>query len=107
MVAMGLAIFLMGLKIYRRQGPLGSPFTRVAQVFVAAARKWHVEKEAGEGRGSDMYYNGEDEQRTAGGRCLVHTPQFRYVGLSISFSGLEGGLSRASVEDGSASMARE
>ncbi|KAL3719120.1 hypothetical protein ACJRO7_004121 [Eucalyptus globulus] len=77
MVAMGLAIFLMGLKIYRRQGPLGSPFTRVAQVFVAAARKWHVEKEAGEGRGSDMYYNGEDEQRTAGGRCLVHTPQFR------------------------------
>lgn len=88
MVAMGLAIFLMGLKVYRRQGPLGSPFTRVAQVFVAAARKWRAE-EAGEGR--DVRYYDEDEQSVAreGGRnearCLARTPQFRYVGFRFPF----------------------
>ncbi|KAF8009947.1 hypothetical protein BT93_J0812 [Corymbia citriodora subsp. variegata] len=81
MVAMGLAIFLAGLKIYRRQGPLGSPFTRVAQVFVAAARKWRVE-EAGEGH-HDVCCDEEDEQGAAhedgrsGARRLARTPQFR------------------------------
>lgn len=79
MVAMGLAVFLMGLKIYRRQGPLGSPFTRFAQVFVAAARKWRAE-EAGEGCG--VCYDDEDEQGTAPEGCrnralrLARTPQF-------------------------------
>lgn len=110
MVAMGLAVFLMGLKIYRRQGPLGSPFTRFAQVFVAAARKWRAE-EAGEGCG--VCYDDEDEQGTAPEGCrnralrLARTPQFGYVGFRFPFSWLEGGLSLASVERASACAIRE
>ncbi|GMH15704.1 hypothetical protein Nepgr_017545 [Nepenthes gracilis] len=37
--AMALAVFLLGSRTYRRQRPVGSPFTRVAQVLVAAVRK--------------------------------------------------------------------
>ncbi|KAH9658651.1 protein NRT1/ PTR FAMILY 5.4 [Citrus sinensis] len=39
-LALALAIFLIGIKRYRKQAPVGSPFTTVAQVFVAAARKF-------------------------------------------------------------------
>ncbi|KAB2627405.1 protein NRT1/ PTR FAMILY 5.4-like [Pyrus ussuriensis x Pyrus communis] len=38
-MVVALALFLFGYKKCRTQGPLGSPFTTVAQVFVAAARK--------------------------------------------------------------------
>ncbi|MBA0725985.1 hypothetical protein Golax_001843, partial [Gossypium laxum] len=41
-LAVALALFLIGMKRYRKQRPTGSPFTRVAQVFVAAARKWRL-----------------------------------------------------------------
>ncbi|KAA8537327.1 hypothetical protein F0562_026986 [Nyssa sinensis] len=41
-VAVALGVFLIGSRTYRRQSPIGSPFTRVAQVFVAAARKWWI-----------------------------------------------------------------
>jgi hypothetical protein len=41
-IAAGLLLFLLGIKRYRKEGPLGSAFTTVAQVFVAAARKWRV-----------------------------------------------------------------
>ncbi|KAI5342210.1 hypothetical protein L3X38_010085 [Prunus dulcis] len=37
-----LAGVLVGIKRYRKQRPPGSPFTTLAQVFVAAARKSHV-----------------------------------------------------------------
>ncbi|KAE9620887.1 putative proton-dependent oligopeptide transporter family, major facilitator superfamily [Lupinus albus] len=37
-----MAVFLLGIKKYKKEGPSGSPFTRLAQVFVAAARKWRV-----------------------------------------------------------------
>ncbi|RDX81876.1 Protein NRT1/ PTR FAMILY 5.4, partial [Mucuna pruriens] len=42
-LAMALALFLLGIKRYRRERPSGSPFTRLAQVFVAASRKWRVQ----------------------------------------------------------------
>ncbi|KAA8519108.1 hypothetical protein F0562_013364 [Nyssa sinensis] len=38
-VAVALALFLIGSTTYKRQAPIGSPFTRVSQVLVAAARK--------------------------------------------------------------------
>ncbi|KAK9912820.1 hypothetical protein M0R45_036660 [Rubus argutus] len=41
-IAAGLLLFLLGIKRYRKEGPLGSTFTTVAQVFVAAARKWRL-----------------------------------------------------------------
>lgn len=46
-LAVALALFLIGMKRYRKQRPTGSPFTRVAQVFVAAARKWRLTESHG------------------------------------------------------------
>ncbi|KAK6928897.1 Proton-dependent oligopeptide transporter family, partial [Dillenia turbinata] len=42
MVALALVVFLLGMRGYRRSVLVGSPFTKVAQVFVAAARKRHL-----------------------------------------------------------------
>ena len=78
---MSLAIFLLGIKRYRKQGPLGSPFTTVVQVLVAAARKWRV-NETCDGCG---VYHGDDEKdgsNRAGqskARTMARTNQLRYV----------------------------
>ncbi|KAF8015817.1 hypothetical protein BT93_H1379 [Corymbia citriodora subsp. variegata] len=40
--AISVAIFLAGAPFYRHRVPAGSPFTRMAQVVVAAGRKWRV-----------------------------------------------------------------
>lgn len=83
-VAAGLLLFLLGIKRYRRQAPLGSPFTAVAQVFVAAARKWRVK----ETPDWDVYCG--DDERSGGSnmevrklkhRTLARTKQFRYTSL--------------------------
>ncbi|KAK4366111.1 hypothetical protein RND71_013991 [Anisodus tanguticus] len=37
-----IMVFLVGIRYYRHKTPSGSPFTRIAQVLVAAARKWKV-----------------------------------------------------------------
>lgn len=41
-MALALALFLLGRRSYRRQAPSGSPLTRVGQVLVAATRKSHL-----------------------------------------------------------------
>lgn len=79
-VAAALVVFLVGIKGYRRQAPVGSPFTRVVQVVVAAVRKWRLSER--EGRGvcieDDDYgvviMEGGDETRT-----LPRTNQFRFL----------------------------
>ncbi|XP_028770026.1 protein NRT1/ PTR FAMILY 5.4-like [Neltuma alba] len=49
-MGVGFGIFLLGIRNYKKQGPLGSPFTSMAQVVVAAVRKWRVD-ETRDGRG--------------------------------------------------------
>ncbi|GAB4850859.1 hypothetical protein Ancab_030160 [Ancistrocladus abbreviatus] len=41
-LAISISIFLAGTPFYRHRVPTGSPFTRMAKVIVAAARKWKV-----------------------------------------------------------------
>ncbi|XP_061343377.1 protein NRT1/ PTR FAMILY 5.2-like [Gastrolobium bilobum] len=41
-LAVSILVFLLGTPLYRHRLPLGSPLTRMAQVFVAAMRKWKV-----------------------------------------------------------------
>ncbi|KAJ8774175.1 hypothetical protein K2173_009606 [Erythroxylum novogranatense] len=76
-VAVALFVFLLGIKKYRKEAPLGSPFTRVAQVFVAAARKWRVV------RTNICYEEGDvgcqENESQPGGRTLVRTNQFRFL----------------------------
>lgn len=71
-IAAGILLFLLGIKRYRKQGPVGSPFTAVAQVFVAAARKWRVK----ETHGWDVYYG---DEKSATHTTLARTKQFRYM----------------------------
>ncbi|XP_074280596.1 protein NRT1/ PTR FAMILY 5.4-like [Silene latifolia] len=49
-VGLALLVFLIGGRTYRKQRPVGSPFTRVAQVVVAAFKKRNVKNE-NSGRG--------------------------------------------------------
>lgn len=75
---MAFGIFLLGIKKYKKQGPLGSPFTAMAQVFVAAARKWRVEETRD---GSGVCYRDTMEGAMAmetQTRTLARTKHFRY-----------------------------
>ncbi|XP_022956478.1 protein NRT1/ PTR FAMILY 5.4 isoform X2 [Cucurbita moschata] len=63
-LAAALLLFLCGVKVYRRHIPVGSPMTRIAQVVVAAARKWRVDNTRQEWRvcyEEDSHAKNEDE----------------------------------------------
>ncbi|KAL4310073.1 hypothetical protein GQ457_01G004460 [Hibiscus cannabinus] len=72
-LAAALGVFLAGIKRYRKQGPTGSPFTMLAQVFVAAAKKRRVSETYG-GRG--ICY---EDDKTSGSYNLARTNQFRFL----------------------------
>lgn len=75
-MAVALILFLLGIKKYQKQGPLGSPFTKVAQVFVAAGRKRHTKVTTDDDFGE--YFRDEKSQQHPQ-TTLVHTNQFRYI----------------------------
>ncbi|KAH7536770.1 hypothetical protein FEM48_Zijuj03G0021700 [Ziziphus jujuba var. spinosa] len=82
-LAVALALFLVGIKRYRRQVPVGSPMTSVAQVMVAAARKWCVDETRGR---FGIYYGDHERDGTLvkgqpGAYILGRTSQFRYVSI--------------------------
>ena len=80
MLGVSLAIFLLGIKRYRKQGPIGSPFTKVVQVFVAAARKWRLNDKhnvLGVLNGDNITKVYVEAQPLA--QTLAHTKQFRYM----------------------------
>jgi peptide/histidine transporter 3/4 len=74
--AVGLLIFLCGTPRYRLKRPSGSPLTQVAQVFVAAIRKFNVvvPSNALEFQEFDVYQN-----TSPGKRNLVHTDTLRFL----------------------------
>ena len=80
-MGVSLAIFLSGIKKSRKQGPLGSPFTMVAQVLVGASRKWHTDEKHGVFGGcfGDEITEVHLEVQPILTRALAHTNQFRYV----------------------------
>ena len=78
-LALALGLFLLGIKRYRVESPTGSPFTGLAQVLVAAARKWRLK----DPRDQNKYWYGEEAD---GGsqlegqfkfHALLHTDQYR------------------------------
>ena len=83
-VAAALLLFLIGIRSYRRQRPVGSPLTRVMQVLVATARKLRV-NETRYGRGVCLEDEGDDGVEEGGrrGRSLAPTNQFRYVSFLL------------------------
>ncbi|BFG20442.1 hypothetical protein CerSpe_067160 [Prunus speciosa] len=88
-IAAGIILFLLGIKSYRKQGPLGSPFTAVAQVFAAAARKWRVK----ETHDWDVYY-GDERSEThmeaqPNHKTLARTKQFRFLDKAMIIDSLD------------------
>ena len=81
-MSVSLAIFFLGIKRYRKQGPLGSPLTTLAQVLVAVARKWRVnEMHDGYGvyRGDER--DGSNRTGQSKARTMARTNQLRYVSI--------------------------
>lgn len=71
----------LGIKRYKKQGPIGSPFTKVVQVFVAAARKWRVYDTHGV-LGvcfGEKLNDVQVEAQPTVAQNLAHTKQFRYM----------------------------
>ncbi|XP_061353707.1 protein NRT1/ PTR FAMILY 5.4-like [Gastrolobium bilobum] len=76
-LAIALAMFLLGIKRYRKESPKGSPFTSIAQVFVAAFRKWHMKVTPNQ----ENYWHDHDHGGSLQGKfcTLVHTDKYRFL----------------------------
>ncbi|GMQ00675.1 hypothetical protein CsSME_00047659 [Camellia sinensis var. sinensis] len=68
-----LVLFLLGSPGYRYVKPCGNPLARVAQVFVAAARKWNVVPADKNG----LYELEGSESAIKGSRKIVHSNEFK------------------------------
>ncbi|CAI9776697.1 unnamed protein product [Fraxinus pennsylvanica] len=69
---LALVLFLLGSPRYRYIKPCGNPVPRVAQVFVAAAKKWNVTLSAGQ----ELYEVQGLESAIKGSRKILHTNEF-------------------------------
>lgn len=100
-LGLALALFLLGIKRYRKEGPTGSPFTRLAQVFVAASRKWRVHSTHGhhnycyEEKEHDEPHHLHAQPKIL---TLLHTPQYRWVPLLLTCRTLHIFLSHYSIK---------
>lgn len=86
-MAVALITFLLGIKRYRKQGPLGSPLTTVAQVLVAAVRKWRVKDKFD----NCSVYHGDgllapDQPKT---QTLAHTNQLRCLDKAMVIDNID------------------
>ncbi|KAL2540871.1 Protein NRT1/PTR FAMILY 7.1 [Abeliophyllum distichum] len=68
-----LLSFLLGSGGYRYIEPCGNPLPRVAQVFIAASRKWNVNRADGEG----LYEVEGSESAIKGSRKILHSDEFQ------------------------------
>lgn len=72
--ALALLLFLLGTPGYRHFKPSGNPLARIAQVFVAATRKWDVKVPD---NGEMLYELEGKESAIAGSRKILHSNEFR------------------------------
>ncbi|XP_065865221.1 protein NRT1/ PTR FAMILY 5.4 [Euphorbia lathyris] len=89
-LVVALIIFLIGVKRYRIEAPVGSPYTGVGQVFVAAVRKRRV-SETREGWG--ICYGDEKDGADLEGqpkvRSLARTNQFRFLDKAMIMDNID------------------
>ncbi|GAV86020.1 PTR2 domain-containing protein [Cephalotus follicularis] len=72
---LALAFFLLGTRGYRYVKPCGNPLPRVAQVFIAAARKWDVIPANVE----NLYEVEGVESAIKGSRKILHSDEFEFL----------------------------
>lgn len=75
-MAVSNIIFFAGTPFYRHRLPSGSALTRLAQVAVAAMRKWHEKLPADSNKLYEVY---DKESAIIGSRKLRHTDTLRCV----------------------------
>ncbi|GLJ22205.1 hypothetical protein SUGI_0417310 [Cryptomeria japonica] len=73
--ALALIIFLAGTPSYRHFRAGGNPIPRVAQVFVAASRKWNVRAPS---EGDKLFEMGKEGSAMTG-RKILHSQEFRFL----------------------------
>jgi len=78
MLAGALVVFLLGRKRYMKENPKGSPITSIAQVFVAASRKWRVKDTHDYWYGYD-YGSFHPSQSPPIVQTRIHIDQYRYI----------------------------
>ncbi|EEF35846.1 oligopeptide transporter, putative [Ricinus communis] len=74
-LAVSIAVFLVGTQFYRHKLPAGSPFTRIAQVLVAAFRKQHVPLPNDP---KELHELSLEEYSRSGKFRIDHTPSLRF-----------------------------
>ncbi|XP_022948150.1 protein NRT1/ PTR FAMILY 8.1-like [Cucurbita moschata] len=73
-MAIAVASFFSGTRLFRNQKPGGSPFTRISQVMVASFRKYKVKVPESKA----LYETADSESSIVGSRKLDHTDDFRF-----------------------------
>ncbi|KAF3333655.1 protein NRT1/ PTR FAMILY 8.1-like protein [Carex littledalei] len=75
-MAIAVACFFIGTRLYRNQKPGGSPLTRIAQVLVASVRKWQVKVPEDK---SLLFELTDKESAIEGSRKLEHSNQLKFL----------------------------
>ncbi|KAG5252318.1 peptide transporter family protein [Salix suchowensis] len=83
-LALSIIIFLTGSPFYRHKLPAGSPFTRMAQVLVAAVRKWKVSLPNDPG---ELHELGIGESAKSARNRIDHTHSLRLLDKAAVRSG--------------------
>ncbi|CAN1144961.1 Protein NRT1/ PTR FAMILY 5.2 [Linum perenne] len=81
-----IVIFLAGTPFYRHRVPSGSPFTRMAQVIVAAGRKWKVDVPSDP---KELYELDLGEYAKGGKYRIDSTPSLRFLSKAAVQTGLD------------------
>uniref|UniRef100_A0A453H2V7 Peptide transporter PTR2 n=1 Tax=Aegilops tauschii subsp. strangulata TaxID=200361 RepID=A0A453H2V7_AEGTS len=76
LMALGLAVFVGGSRVYRFRKLRASPFTSICQVLVAAVRKWHVQLPDDT---SPLYEPASSSSAPESSHNIQHTNQFRFL----------------------------
>ncbi|CAL4885013.1 unnamed protein product [Urochloa decumbens] len=78
--ALALCLFLLGTPNYRHFKPSGNPLTRIAQVFVAASRKWHAHVPARAELLHEEVGEEDDLSKASGGtRRILHSDGLTFL----------------------------
>ncbi|TKY50550.1 NRT1/ PTR FAMILY 7.1 [Spatholobus suberectus] len=77
--------FLLGTPRYRHVKPCGNPVVRVAQVFTAVVRKWHVAPAKAE----ELFEVDGPQSAIKGSRKILHTDDFEFMDKAATIKGNE------------------
>lgn len=78
-LAISMIIFWMGSPLYRHKLPSGSPFTKIARVFVASAMKWKVAVPVDP---IELHELDAESYSKGGNRKINHTSSLRFLDKS-------------------------